>query len=519
MLRVTLIPRIVTVAFLCLLSPQSHGQKLDASKVLIIYNSSLPESEKLALFYQKARNTPADQLLGLPLPVNQDISREQFETTLLNPLRNHFTKKSWWKRSTDSEGNIIPQENKIHAIVLMRGVPLRIQATPLTQKESNLPDMQRMMITDQASVDSELQLFGVEGLTYSAAIPNPFFKSEKPFSLQKLPYYLMVNRIDAADDIICRRMISDVLETEKHGLWGHAYVDIANKVPQGDTWMENIVTSNLNKGIPTLTDRFNDSLPKNYPMKQAAMYYGWYETHVNGPFLNPNFRFRPGAIACHIHSFSAEQLTNPNKNWSSAMLQRGAAATVGNVYEPFLHLSHHFDILHDRLLRGWTFAEAAAAAMPANSWQGIALGDPLYQPFLHLSGTGDKRKEDRDYRLIRTANREWPGTNPERFVKLAHAANSLKSGTIAEALAIEYLAKKDTPNAQSWFKQARELYASKPNKLRQDFNLISIDRLQNQNADALKKIETAKKNYGEIPEAEALSNWQEILQKSSSPNN
>lgn len=519
MLRVTLIPRIVTVAFLCLLTLQAHAQHLEASKVLVIYNKSLPESEKLARFYQTARKIPGDQVIGFSLPARQDISREEYETQLLKPLRAHFTKHNWWKRSTDAGGTLLPVANRIHAIVLMRGVPLRIKPGPVSPEHSKLAGTQLMAVTDQASVDSELCFFGVEDIKSSGNFPNPFFKSEKPFAETKFPFLVMVNRIDASDDVICKRMITHAVETEKHGLWGHAYVDIANKFPQGDDWLEKVVANNLTTGIPTLTDRFNDSFPKNYPMRDAAMYYGWYETHLNGPFLNPSFQFRPGAVAFHIHSFSAEQLSNPHKNWSSGLLLRGATATVGNVYEPFLHLSHHFDIIHARLLRGWSFAEATSAAMPVNSWQGIALGDPLYRPFLHLDGTGEKRKEDREFRLIRTASRDWPGNNPERFTKLAHAANTLKSGIIAEGLAIEYLAKKDTPNAQSWFKQARDLYSSKPDKVRQDLNLISIDRLQNQHSDALKKIETAKKNYGEIPETEALSNWQEILQKPSGPTN
>lgn len=519
MLRVTLIPRIVTAVFLCLLNLRAYSQHLDASKVLVIYNKTLPESEKLARFYQTARKIPGDQVIGFSLPAQQDISREEYETHLLKPLRGHFTEHNWWKRSTDSGGTLLPLSNRIHAIVLMRGVPLRIKPGPVSPEHSELAGTQLMAVTDQASVDSELAFFGVEGIKTSGNLPNPFFKSEKPFAETKLPILMMVNRIDASDDTISKRMITHAVETEKHGLWGHAYVDIANKFPQGDGWLEKVVIKNLTTGIPTLTDRFNESFPKNYPMREASMYYGWYEPHLNGPFLNPSFQFLPGAVAFHIHSFSAEQLSNPHKNWSSGLLLRGAAATVGNVYEPFLHLSHHFDIIHERLLRGWSFAEAASAAMPVNSWQGIALGDPLYRPFLHIDGTGEKRKEDREFRLIRTASRDWPGNNPERFTKLAYAANNLKSGIIAEGLAIEYLAKKDTPNAQSWFKQARDLYSSKSDKVRQDLNLIAIDRLQNQKADALKKIETAKKNYGEIPESEALSKWQEILQKPSTTTN
>ncbi len=496
------------------LIPQVTAQHISADQVLVIYNKADPDSKKLAEFYQKARKIPADQILGLTLTNQQDISRKEYETTLQKPLRDHFNKQDWWKRSKDKSGIMVPTKNKILAIVLMKGVPLRIKAEPADAVQTKLPAQQQMINTDQASVDSELTLFGVDIPSNKSAIPNAFYDSQHSLTKVKIPHLVLVNRIDAPTYQICERMITDAIETEKHGLWGRAYIDIGNKFPQGDGWLESIISQNLKLGIPTLTDRFNETLPDNYPMKDASIYYGWYEHHVNGPFLNPSFKFRPGAIAFHIHSFSAEQLTNSNLNWSAALLARGAAATVGNVYEPFLHNSHHLDILHDRLVRGWTFAEATAAAIPVHSWQGIALGDPLYRPFLHFAGTGENRKEDRDFRILRAAFREWTNDEALRNGKLTYAHESLSSGIIAESLANEYLAKKDIPKAQSWLKKARDCYQDLPDKLRQDLQLIAIERSKNQNSNAIKLIQSAKKTYTNIPEAEALSKWLEIVQKS-----
>ena len=499
---------------MAMLSP-ARAQHLEPSQVLVIYNQSKPDSKKLAEFYQIARNIPADQILGLTLPEQQDISRKEYETALQNPLREHFTRQGWWKRSKDSNGIMVPTQNRIRAIVLMRGVPIRIKPDPIDAARAKLPAQQQMITTDQASVDSELSLFGVDIPTTQGWIQNAYYDSQHSLTKARIPHLVMVNRIDASDDEICRRMISDAIETEKHGLWGRAYIDIGNKFPQGDEWLEKISAHNLKTGIPNLTDRFNETLPKNYPMTEAAMYYGWYERNVDGPFLNSAFKFRPGALAFHIHSFSAEQLANPNLNWSAALLSRGAAATVGNVYEPFLHNSHHLDILHDRLLKGWTFAEAANAAIAVHSWQAIALGDPLYRPFIHLGGTGEVRKQDREFRALRAAVREWPNDQALRFEKLAHAHQSLSSGTIAESLANEYLAKNDIPNAQTWLKNARDTYPENPDKLRQDLQLIAIERAKKQTTSAIQLLQTAKKTYSNIPEAEALSKWLEIVQKSS----
>jgi uncharacterized protein (TIGR03790 family) len=507
----------VFVAIWCLCMvfiSQAHAQHLDASQVLVIYNKADPNSEKLAKVYQVARKIPSDQVIGFTLPTHKDISRKEYETTLLNPLRDHFTKKGWWKRSRDQNGIMVPTANRIRAIVLMRGVPLRIKAEPIDSTKEKPTPTQLMVTTDQASVDSELTLFGVEVPNYKGPIMNAFFNSQTPLSKANFPHLVLVNRIDSPAYVVCKRMITDAVETEKYGLWGRAYVDVANKFPQGDEWLENIISENLKSGIPTLTDRFNDTLPKNYPMSEAAIYYGWYQRDINGPFLNPTFKFRPGAIAFHIHSFSAEQLTDAHKNWSAPLLVRGATATVGNVYEPLLDKTHRFDIIHNRLLKGWTFGEAAGASINVSSWQGIVLGDPLYRPFLHFDGTGENRKEDRDYRILRAASREWPDDEKLRFEKLALAHNKLSSGTIAEGMAYQYLEKKDIPNAQSWLKKARESFKDKSDQLRQDLQLIAIERSNNQKSTTIELIHSAQEKYGNIPEVDALSEWLDIAEKS-----
>lgn len=494
--------------------PAIDAKPLSNREILVLYNKADPESARLAEAYQDARAIPPSQVLGLEMPLKPDITREQYEADIATPLRDTFDQKGWWKRARDPQGLLLPTENRIRAIVLMRGVPLRIQPLPVPKPpegEKPKPPPDPISPRDEASVDSELAMFGIETLPSKGVLKNAFFESTKPLSEAKLPYLVLTARIDAPTYAICKRMIDDAVNTEKHGLWGRAYVDVANKFPQGDLWLNQLATQSLRTGLPTVIDRFNDTLPKNYPMTEAAIYYGWYDWHVSGPFLNPRFIFRPGAVAVHLHSFSADQLSDPHKNWCAPLLVRGAAATLGNVYEPYLHLTHHFDIFHDRLLKGWTFAEAAWASMPVTSWQGVALGDPLYRPFLHIEGTGEKRPEDRDFRALRAAKRQWPDKTDERRKKLVTAAENLKSGNLAEGLALEYLEEKDIPNAQIWLQRAKEFYTANDDKLRQDMQLIAIERARKNNPAAITELRNAKARYGPISEAEALSGWLDIL--------
>ncbi|MEO7099572.1 MAG: TIGR03790 family protein [Luteolibacter sp.] len=484
--------------------------------VAVLYNSALPESKQLAEIYREARDIPLENMIALDLPKTADISREEFEATLLKPLRKQFDFRSWWKRQKDGNGVTLPVVNKIRVLVLMRGVPLRIKAVPKppkppVQEGKPQPPQDPIIGHDEASVDSELAMFGAEGLPVDGLLQNKFYQSEKSITEVNLPFLVLTARIDAASMATCERMIHDAVEAEKTGLWGRAYVDIANKIPLGDQWLEGVVKENAQAGIPTIVDRYNDTLPKNYPMTDTALYYGWYDWNVSGPFLNGAFRFRKGAVAMHLHSFSAEQLTDPNKNWSAGLLERGAAVTVGNVYEPYLHLTHDFSIIQNRLLAGYTWVEACWMAIPVTSWQGVVLGDPLYRPFRHLDGSGEKQDADIEYRALRAAMVQWGSQPQERGTQLEKAADRMKSGVIEEAVGLDFLRDGKPAEGAGAFRKARDLYGKTEDKLRQDFNLVSIDRSANRKELAVKGLRDAQFRYGPIPEADALKGWLDIL--------
>jgi uncharacterized protein (TIGR03790 family) len=509
-----MLPPMRFFALLCLVLvglPPVWGAAPSPASVAVLYNSALPESKQLAETYRDARGIPAENLIALELPKTADISRDDFERLLLNPLRNQFDFRAWWVRRLDASGVKLPVENKIRVLVLMRGVPLRIQPTPKPPAKPDAAPVDPIASRDEASVDSELAMFGAEGLPKDGVLVNKFYQSLKSITDANLPFLILTARIDAPSLATCERMIRDAVETERTGLWGRAYVDIANKFPQGDQWLEEIVKSNGPAGIPTVVDRFNDTLPKNYPMTDAALYHGWYDWSVSGPFLNPGFRFRKGAVAMHLHSFSAEQLVDPNKNWSAPLLERGAAVTIGNVYEPYLHLTHDFSLLHKRLLAGHSWVEACWMAMPVTSWQGVALGDPLYRPFRHLSGTGEKQESDIPYRALRAASLEWGSEPLERQKQLAKASERMNSGVLREALGLELLHRAETHAAALAFRKAQEFYVKPEDKLRQDFHLITIDRAANRKNLAIQALRDAQVRYGPIPESEALQGWLDIL--------
>lgn len=491
---------------------------LQPGEVAVVYNTESEESGKLAKLYCELRKVPEANLIGLKLPLTADITREVFESQLRKPLRAVFDERKYWEIGQDANGMMLPVSNRIRVILTVRGVPLRVAAA--TKPAGYKPDPKNPLAgRDEASVDSELSLLGVEGLPPEGALDNKYFKREVSISEAGLPFVMLTARLDAASAATCERMLRDAVETEKTGLWGMGYVDLSNKgregegYKMGDDWLEGIATANQKAGIPTVVDRFSDTLPKNYPMGSASLYYGWYDWHASGPLLNPAFKFRRGAVAVHIHSFSAQQLSNATQNWCAPLLEKGAAATLGNVFEPYLHLTHHLDLFHLRLLSGLTLVESAWAAMPVTSWQGVVLGDPLYRPFARLDGSGPKAAADTEFIALRMAALKWGDDPVELRKQLLGAAERMKSGVIAEALGLRMVVEGKPTEAKVFFNSAKEHYPDQSDKVRQDLHQIAILRsAPDGKAQALQALRDARIRYGsKVPESAALVGWLDIL--------
>ena len=72
------------------------------------------------------------------------------------------------------------------------------------------------------------------------------------------------------------------------------------------------------------------------------------------------------------------------------MLEEGAAATIGPVYEPFVQAFPPPDLFFSKLTEGFlTLGEVYLISLPFLSWQMVLIGDPLYRPF--GSGKGEKK--------------------------------------------------------------------------------------------------------------------------------
>lgn len=357
------------------------ANKQDADATVVIFNSSDPSSEALAQYYAKKRSIADDHVFGVTTATTSEISREEYNNNIAAPIKATFLKQGWWTL----EGGRITS-TKIRYVALIRGMPLKVRTMGQGAFPARKDQPEPIASRDEASVDSELACLGLGDASPAGLIPNSYFKRFTPI-LESItdPGLLLVCRLDAPHEATVRAMIDAATVVEADGLWGWCYVDSRNiqtgGYAEGDEWLKNLATETRAKGIPVLWDKAPETLPLGYPVTNAALYYGWYADSVCGPFADPTFRFRPGAIAVHIHSFSAVTLSDPNAAWCGPLLEHGAAATLGNVYEPYLTLTAHLDVFQDRLMTGMTFAESAYMSMRALSWMGVVIGDPLYRPY------------------------------------------------------------------------------------------------------------------------------------------
>jgi uncharacterized protein (TIGR03790 family) len=466
----------VIVTLLALLSLGGSGLAVAmaadlAPATIVVYNRRAPDSIALAYFYAKARAISDDHLVGLECSTEEEISRQEYDETIAEPLRKTFAERNWWTLRADANNQPALRSTRIHFVALIRGMPLKIRSS--AQSDAGKPQNNPVARQNNASVDSELATLGFFSKNISGPASNPYFQSFRPIvELEDAPM-MLVCRLDAPSAEIVRRMISDAIDTEKSGLWGRAYVDGANNISgglaDGDRWLKSVVKDLRRAGVPTIYDTQPALFPAGFPINDCALYYGWYAGGMTGPFTDPEFAFAAGAVAVHIHSFSANTLRSASANWVAPLLSKGAAASLGNVYEPYLQLTAQLDIFNDRLLHGFSFAESAYMSQPVLSWMNVAVGDPLYRPYAGWLQLVVKREREpkSDWRMYHDFAVKNSRREPADYLAAARkTASSAANGPMMEDVA---LIEKENGNFSSTagdLERARSFYTTPDDILR-----------------------------------------------------
>jgi uncharacterized protein (TIGR03790 family) len=390
---------------------------LSPDEVVVVANKNAANSVPLAEYYIKKRRIPQKNLLILRTSDREVCSRAQYDKEIALPVRRFLQGKH--------------PSSPIRCLVTVYGVPLRIEAARLSEKEekalsrlllekNNLFQMletggyedaaekqlrqQEKQLNDAvlkfrlkhdngASVDSELTLALVKNYDIGWWIPNPYFVG---FSRQntkiKKSDVLMVSRLDGPTPKIVKRIIDDSVAAEAKGLTGVAYIDARWPDP-GDKPVSGYAfyDRSLHRAADVIRKSGRmpvvlDSTPKLFAVgqcKSAALYCGWYSL---AHYIDA-FEWQPGSIGYHIASAECITLHDPKSDiWCVRMLEKGVAATIGPVEEPYVESFPVPEIFFKCLTDGHlTLAECYIVSIPYLSWKQVLVGDPLYRPFKALN--------------------------------------------------------------------------------------------------------------------------------------
>ena len=380
----------------------------DAAATVVIYNATDPASKGLADFYCSARSIDPSHEIALVTTNAEEISRNDYDVTIANPIRQEFVSRGYWNVTRDMMNRPVLISSSIRYAAVIRGIPLKIKECADYPGDAKIQPAP-VGFVNAASVDSEISVLGLFSPQISGVLNNPVCNnaSRTVFNPQVPASLLFVGRLDAPSVDAVKAMIENGIRAEKEGLWGWGYIDLRSITDagyiQGDNWIRGAGTAMRRYGIPVITDDLPDTIQSGFPVTDAAAYFGWYSENIDGPFADAFFQFVPGAVAAHLHSFSATTLHDPNKGWTGPLIQHGASASVGNVYEPYLAFTTDFATMESQLLAGNNLSDSYYAAQPVLSWMSILVGDPLYRPyacFAEADSTSPSKSVWTDYRRI-----------------------------------------------------------------------------------------------------------------------
>ena len=410
--------------FLCVIGIwllPSLSQALKPDEILVIANSRVSDSVRIARYYMKKRNIPASNLIKVKISQKERCPREEYRRLILAPLKRFLV--------------LADDDEKFRCIVTVYGVPLLIVPDRLDEEREKQLVAKRLLLemlkhklemaknegkekevidalkkdidkvrdevrklgeTEQAaSVDSELSLARFDKYRLEMWLPNPYFVGYQKNKGKLVPLkkrVFMVSRLDGPDYKTVKRIIDDSIAVENRGLTGIAYFDArypnvgksASMYGKYDLSIREaakiVDESHLMKKV-VLDVRPKLFEPDTCP--NAALYCGWYSL---ANYIDA-FSWVRGAVGYHIASAECVSLHDKNATyWCLKMLEKGVAATLGPVAEPYLRAFPPPDLFFRFLLEDKPLVEAYFLSKPFVSWRMVLIGDPLYRPFKKVMG-------------------------------------------------------------------------------------------------------------------------------------
>jgi uncharacterized protein (TIGR03790 family) len=379
-LRTLTDPIFVIASALALAIPGVAAAQTGAS-VLVVINHTSSASETIGRQYAERRGVPEDNLCVLPLPLDESVSREVYDTQIEQPI---------WACIANRQA-----QDRILYIVLTKDVPIRIKGTS-GRSGTN------------ASVDSELTLLyrrrTGESVPIVGFVPNPYFAGAKasatvePFTHRPHDIYL-VTRLDGYTLQDALALIDRAAAPTAEGVFVlDRQAAKADLIP--NRWLgaaaERLTAQGLGNRIASAAPAAGSSGTFG-----LVGYYSWGANAEGNRRRAADVTFYPGALAGMFVSTDGRTFKEPPASWlpgdnapdarfagtsdplAADLIRAGATGVSAHVDEPYLDASIRPDILFPAYASGRNLAESFYAAMPYLSWQTLIIGDPLCAPFPH----------------------------------------------------------------------------------------------------------------------------------------
>jgi uncharacterized protein (TIGR03790 family) len=338
-----------------------------SENVLLVINGNDAASREIAEYYRSRRSIPAKNVCVLATTSDEEIDRKTFESAVERPIADCLRK------------NLL--QDTVLYLVTTLGLPLKISGAGSG------------MTAEYSSVDSELTiLYGkLKGQKYALAGPlaNPFFmRRDEPFRHPRFPIYL-VTRLAGYDVNDVKGMIDRSLAAKNRGRY---ILDLDSPDDRdGNSWLRTAALL-----LPAGQAYLDETMKVVTLQKDVIGYASWGSNDKQRKIRDIGFQWLPGAIATEFVSTNARTFKRPPDSWSytgwddgahyfggspqglsADLIHQGATGASGNAYEPYLQTCVRPDYLFPAYHQGRNLAESFYLALPAVSWQGVILGDPL----------------------------------------------------------------------------------------------------------------------------------------------
>ncbi len=369
------------VLIMAIVGQAAFSQSSLASRVLVVYSPTDPNSAAIASHYQSVRGIPSANLCAISAPTNANISYSDYVSLIRNPVRACL--------STVGSQNIL-----YIVLAYLRPLDVQVNATQGYAVDSYLSDIWDQYSTQFFTIPPTVHRYYAESQSQgNSFIPFQSLAAYRNTARSQLIY--SVWRFDGATPAIAEAQIDNAMAATKAGgppissvagSLANACIDMTS-APQGST-DNGYATANwdlfMQAGFVSLAKNSNvvvDSLSTSFGVAPSpnclntGLYSGWY----NYGTYNNAFAWDVGSIGWDLDSGALAD-TRSGPWWGANAIAQGITVTSGPTFEPYLEGLPRPAVLRN-LLEGANVGDAFLRNTRWLKWMIVNVGDPLYQPY------------------------------------------------------------------------------------------------------------------------------------------